>query len=523
MRYLARDVSTFSLMIEGNYIYVDKTQDIYNLYAKKDRYHFLARPRRFGKSLLISTLKELFSGKKELFKGLWIDSSDFAFEEHPILHFDFSSIAHRSPEDLNTSLHKRINDIAKSYDIDISNIDTFEDKLTELIPKLAERNSVVLLIDECDYPLLKHIKNIPLAKENQKILKSFYEALKSLDAHYRAIFITGVTKFAKTSLFSGFNNLRDISESSQFATILGYTEEEIKHNFKDALEDFSRESNSSLPDLLLEMKNWYNGYRFSKKDIRVYNPFSVVYYLKDQECANYWFGSGTPSFLVEVLKEDHLILYDLEDSAILTSSFDAFEVGEVPTLTLLYQAGYLTIKTYEKVLNNDTYILGFPNEEIKRSIAMLMVGLFTQQEQPSVEKGLNKLRKSLLNNDIKTFCKTLQELFAQIPYQLHIKQEAYYHSLIQFIVYLLGFNAESEISTSNGRIDLVLRTKQRIYLFEFKLNKSTKSALSQITNRRYYEKYLSEDKEITLVGVSFNMKDKQLLVDCVLEKLTDEN
>ena len=260
MRHLARDVSTFSLMIKENYIYVDKTKDIYNLYAKKDRYHFLARPRRFGKSLLISTLKELFSGNRELFKGLWIDTSDFPFDEHPVVQFDFSALAHRTPEELIISLHNRLNEIAKSYGIDITHIKMFEDKLTVLITKLAERNSVVLLIDEYDHPLLKHINNIPLAQENQKILKSFCEVIKSLDAHLRAIFMTGITKFAKTSLFSGLNNVWDISESPQFATLLGYTEDEIIHYFTDALEDFAQQKSSSKQELLSEMKSWYNGY-----------------------------------------------------------------------------------------------------------------------------------------------------------------------------------------------------------------------------------------------------------------------
>lgn len=395
MSYLARDVSSFPLMIQGDYIYVDKTQDIYNLYATKDRYHFLSRPRRFGKSLLISTLYELFSGNKKLFNDLWISRSDFAFEEHPILHFDFSAIAHRSPEDMLSSLHERIDDIGEAYGVSVSHKKTFESKLTYLIPKLGERNSVVLLIDEYDHPLLKHIKNIPLAKENQKILKSFYEALKSMDVHYRAIFIIGVTKFAKTSLFSGFNNLRDISESPQFASILGYTEDEILHYFKDAVESFAKNSSCFIKDLRAKMKRWYNGYRFSTNDVRVYNPYSIVYYLKDQKCANYWFGSGTPSFLVEVLRENPLILSSLEDSALLTSSFDTFEVGEIPTLTLLYQSGYLTIKTYRRVLDNDTFTLGFPNEEIKRSIGILMVGLCTDKSKADVGIGLNKLHNAL--------------------------------------------------------------------------------------------------------------------------------
>ena len=203
-----------------------------------------------------------------------------------------------------------------------------------------------------------------------------------------------------------------------------------------------------------------------------------------------------------------------------TSSFDAFEVGEVPTLTLLYQAGYLTIKTYEKIFNEDAFILGFSNEKIKRSIAILMVGVLTCQKQPSIESALFKLRMALYRNDIKSFCSALQKLFAQIPYQLHIKKEAYYHSLIQFLVYLLGFDASSEISTSNGRIDLVLQTKNRTFIFEFKLNQSAQEALKQITDRRYHEKYLSPKKEITLVGISFNMEDKQLVVDCVFEEIT---
>lgn len=519
MGYLARDVSSFPLMIRENYIYVDKTEDIYNLYATKDRYHFLARPRRFGKSLLISTLKELFLGNKELFKGLWIEKSDFQFTEHPLLHFDFLSIAHDTSKDLNASLITVIDEMAKQYDIDISGLNTFVDKLRVLVKKLAKTNAVVILIDEYDHPLLKNIKNLPIAEENQKILKSFYDVIKSLDAYLRAIFITGVTKFAKTSF--GCNNLRDISESPEFASILGYTVDEINHYFSDALTSFTKEKKVPLTTLKAEMKTWYNGYRFSEKDLRVYNPYSVVYYLKDQKCANYWFSSGTPSFLVKVLKEDPLALYNLEDSAVQTSSFDAFEVGEVPTLTLLYQSGYLTIKKYERIFNQDTFILGFPNEEIKLSIAVLMLGVLTNQKQPSVESALFRLRMTLYRNDITSFCAALQKLFAQIPYQLHLKQEAYYHSLIQFLVYLLGFDADSEISTSNGRIDLMIRLKTRVFIFEFKLNQPAQSALQQIKDKRYYEKYLSNDKDLSLVGISFNWEDKNLKIDCVFEDITD--
>lgn len=515
MKLLAQDICTFSLMIEGGFIYVDKTELIHKLYASGSRYHFLSRPRRFGKTLLISTLKSLFLGHRDLFKGLWIETSNFPFTQHPVIHFDFSTFAHRTPDDLEISLHENINAAGALYGIDVTGKITYEDKITFLVKKLAEINPVVLLIDEYDHPVLKHIQNPQNAEATQKILKGFYEAVKGLDPYFRAIFITGVTKFAKTSLFSGLNNLHDISESPHFANILGYTEDEVKHNFNEAIAAFAHERKVPIEDLIAEMRHWYNGYRFSRGNIKVYNPFSVIYYLTERKLANYWFSSGNPSFLIESLKKNPTVLNDFESNLIESSIFEPFDVGNVPTITLMYQAGYLTIKKYEVQFDTDTYTLGHPNEEVKRSLSMLMLGVLTAHEKPLIESALFKLRMALGKNDMETFCKVLQELFAQIPYQLHSTTEAYYHSLLQFLLYLLGFDATSEISTHNGRIDLVIVTNLRIYLFEFKFNQPKEKALNQILERNYFTKYQNSSKEITLVGMSFNVKDKKIIIEFI--------
>ena len=346
-RKIARDVSSFSTMIENNFIYVDKTQCIYALYEEGNRYHFLARPRRFGKSLLISTLDELFKGNKELFKGLWIAESDFAFLKHPVIRLDFSGISHSSPVKLTRALTKNLIRIGEDYNIDLDEDDDIKELVNDLVSQLAKINKVVLLIDEYDHPLISYMNSDKaIALENQKVLKEFYDAIKSLDIHFRAIFVTGVTKFSKTSIFSGFNTLDDISESPKFSTLLGYTEEEITHYFGEKIAEYSVQKNTPETEVRLSMRQWYNGYRFSTNEIKVYNPFSIANYLQKMVLANYWFDSGTPSFLIELLGKNPMILHDIEGKSIDASSLKSWDIGSTPTIVILYQTGYLTIKNY---------------------------------------------------------------------------------------------------------------------------------------------------------------------------------
>ena len=262
------------------------------------------------------------------------------------------------------------------------------------------------------------------------------------------------------------------------------------------------------------MKRWYNGYRFSTEEVKVYNPFSLIYYLKDQYLANYWFASGTTSFLVEILKKNPLLLSGVEDQIISASSLGSFDIGCMPDITLFYQTGYLTIKNYERICDTDTFTLGFPNEEVERSLSILMMGVLTYREKAVVEGYLFSLRMALFRNDMDTFCTVIKHIFANIPYHLHCDNEAYYHSILQNTVYLMGFDAQSELVTSSGRIDMVIKTKARTFIFEFKFNKTGEKALEQIVERRYAEKFLPATVDVTLVGISFNYKDKSFSLDC---------
>jgi hypothetical protein len=297
------DVATFEVMISDGYLYIDKTKYIYDLYKGKGRYYFLSRPRRFGKSLLISTLKELFSGNKKLFDGLWISTSDWEWKQHPIIHLDFSKLAHETSVELKADLTRALERIGDAHNIDLSKAKTPSSKLQDLVEALAKKNKVAILIDEYDKPIIDHIANIPLAEKNRAILKSFYDVIKGLDEHLRAIFVTGVSKFSKTSIFSGINNLNDISQDPIAASLLGYTQDELEHYLTPYISAIAIGQKRTQQEILDEMKEWYNGYRFSEDLVRVYNPFSVLYYLAKKKRANYWFASGTPTFLMKLLKK----------------------------------------------------------------------------------------------------------------------------------------------------------------------------------------------------------------------------
>jgi hypothetical protein len=378
MKYLPTDVSTFSKMIAGNYVYVDKTEYIYNLVKEgASNYYFLSRPRRFGRTLLISTLYELFSGKKELFKNLWIAHSDYKWVEYPVIRLDFSAIAHRSVADLERSTLFHLHRIADSYGITLPGTSLqkslVEDTFYTLIVELSKINLVVLLIDEYDKPILDHLRVMEEAVAHRNFLKSLYDVLKGLDAYLRCIFITGVSKFAKTSILSGINGINDISLKPEAASLLGYTQEEITHNFAEYIQTFTQNKNINAHTFLEKLCTWYNGYRFTKEEIKVYNPFSVLYCLKDQKFSNYWFEHGTPSFLINLLKAQPHSLENIEPLEISSSSLESFDLEKISLIPQLLQAGYLTFSSYNA--NKQKYTLGFPNYEVEESFKKYLVPL----------------------------------------------------------------------------------------------------------------------------------------------------
>jgi predicted AAA-ATPase/PD-(D/E)XK nuclease superfamily protein len=506
MKYLPVYISSFEKLISGGYVYADKTEHIYDLFSEGlSHYYFLSRPRRFGKTLLISTLKELFSGNRELFKGLWIDSSDWQWEKYPVVHLDFSTIAHSTAQELQLGLLDELNIIAKKYSIDVTGVTTISAKLKTLIEALAQTNKVVILIDEYDKPILDHLKDIEQAKAQRDGLKYFYDVLKGLDQHLRAIFITGVTKFAKTSLFSGLNNLNDITIKPEAATLLGYTQEEIIINFTDYVAELAHQNQTTSETVLHDMKTWYNGYQFSEQPLKVYNPFSVLYCLKDHKFKNYWYESGTPTFLISMLRSQYQGLEDIQNINIDADSLGTFDIERIPLVPLLFQAGYLTFSRYDAPTAK--FELGYPNHEVELSFKRFLVTSLAYSDRITVDTNLSKLVAALKQQDLATFCATLQALFAHIPYSLHIKRESYYHSLFQFLMSLLAIEAHSEVITNQGRIDTVIAINNLLYIFEIKFNKPTSEALEQIEEKKYYERYSSQHKNIILVGLVFNTNE----------------
>ena len=517
MKFLPVDVSSFRTIIEGNYVYVDKTKYIYDLYNKGERFYFLSRPRRFGKTLLISTLQELFSGNKKLFKELWIETSDWQWKQHPVVHIDFSRIAHNTPERLEQSLCNNLDKIAKNYGFKLEE-ELLEDKLVTLITTLSKKNGVVVLVDEYDYPILKHLDAPEKAYANREIIRNFYSTLKSLDEYLRAIFITGVSKFAKTSIFSGMNNLNDISTDAMTSQLLGYTRKELQEFFSEYFEKLAQSEQMTLTALQKKIQQWYNGYRFSPlSEIRVYNPFSIGYVLKKEFFKNYWFESGTPSFLVTLLKKQAYELQDLKTLEFDIESIGTFEIDDIPLFPLLFQTGYVTIASYDP--QTKRFTLDYPNEEVRISFAKYLTTMLSYTRQSQTVTALSQMVRALNGNDVDQFCEALQSLFANIPYNLHIEQEKYFHSLLQFLGTLLNVEIQSEVVTDKGRIDLVITTKTHVYLFELKFKATPQTALAQIKRNKYYERFIIKRKKMVLIGLSFGYVKKKLNIRWKVEPL----
>lgn len=517
IKLLPTDVSDFPTMIEGNYVYVDKTKILYQYFSEGKRLFFLSRPRRFGKSLLLSTLNELFLNNKKLFKDTWIESSDYKWVEYPIINLDFSALSFQTSQEFKIDIIWTLESIAKKYSISISDAPSLATKFKSLIDQLSEKNKVVILIDEYDYPLLKNLDHEDIADAILEVMAGFFGVLKHVSGHLHCLFITGVTKFAKTTLFSGLNNLNDLFVDPSAASLLGYTQQELQDNFPKYIEALATKKNLSIAETYDAIKDWYNGYRFSTDETKVYNPYSVVHLFNIKEFKNFWLETGTPGFLIQLMKKQYYEIKDIETAKLNEQSLGTFEIKQLPLLAILFQTGYITIADFSYASDGKTilYKMTYPNQEVSISFKKYIITSMTQNTVRDVERAADQIDNALTKNDIELFCNTLKSLLANIPYQLHIGSEAFYHSLFQFLVDLLGFQGQSEVSSDKGRIDLVIQTKNRIFIFEFKFKSTGEKALNQIIEKQYYQKYLYLTKPITLVGLSFNHKGKELTLDWV--------
>jgi len=515
VKKLPLNMQTFSDLITENYVYIDKTKHIHKLITS-GRTYFLSRPRRFGKSLLISTLEAIFQGRKELFADLTISKTDYSWPIHPVIRLDFAKISYHSSDALTQDLCWTFDQIAKKYTIDLSGVPSLKAKTTLLFENLSKHNKVVLLIDEYDKPMLDHIENTQLAQECQTILKGFYETIKSLDQYCQFIFLTGVSKFTKTSVFSGLNNLNDISEKAEAATIVGYTKAEIEQYLASHLEQLALGIKKSTNETLNLIKTWYDGYRFYKNEEseRLYAPLSVMYCLQDKIFDNYWFVSGTPSYLVKLLRNKDYNLSTLDQFKPLEASeaiFSTYDVHAIALEALLYQAGYMTIKSYDP----ETRIIeiDYPNQEVRTSMQYLLIGMKVNLPDVNVGPAVNNIRIGFLFGNMAKVQYGLQTLLAKVPTIHHKPSESFYHTLFHMITTVMGFQTNSEDPTHTGKPDLIVHTKDRIYVLEFKFNKPVHEGMQQILDRRYYEKYQDLGKEIVLVGMSFNYEEKRIAVE----------
>ncbi|WP_069472553.1 ATP-binding protein [Candidatus Marithrix sp. Canyon 246] len=506
MKKLPIGIQTFSKIIKGNYLYVDKTQQIAEL-IESGEYFFLSRPRRFGKSLLISTLAEIFSGNQQLFKGLYIyDQIDW--QSYPIIIIDFNLISNTNDELFKISLLSYLDDIAAEYEIILSK--TFiKDKFAELIKKISKKTQkkVVVLIDEYDKPIVEHIDDIEKATKNREIMRDFFGILKSSDPFLRFVFLTGVSKFSRVSIFSELNNVRDITFSRQFATLCGYTQTELETNFESYIQNLGTVLEIKKPVLLTKIKTWYNGYSWNAKD-KMYNPFSILNLFMDQRFSNYWFATGTPTFLMKLIKNTELDTTEFENKKVSEILFDSYNLENLNIFVLLFQTGYLTISEINQKSRTIQYILNYPNFEVKQAFMTFLFSSFTKNDLGDIQPAAEDLRDCLENDDIEIFINIIRALFAKIPYNLHIKKEAYYHSLFYMVAVLMGVEIDLEILTDKGRIDGVLEFDNRIYLIEFKyaekgtkMDSLTNKAITQIKDKNYGERFLNDLRKRVYLGV----------------------
>ena len=503
---LALGHQEFSEVINNNCIYVDKTETIYKL-INSGSYYFISRPRRFGKSLLANTLKELYLGSKELFKDLWIyDKWDWE-TTYPVIKISFSNISH-NVIGLEQAIHNQLASIAKQNNIILEN-KSYPEKFQELVIKLSAKGQVAIIIDEYDKPIIDYMDDIPQAEENRKILKNFYSILKDADKFIKFLFITGVSKFSKVSIFSDLNNLIDITIDDRFSQIVGWTQEEIEKYFLDYIKEVAEVHKDIYPDIMTEMKKMYDGYSWDGENF-VYNPVSLMNFFQKRFFGNYWFATGTPTFLMELIKKRNFTAFDLEKRNIKSLMLDKYELKNMTLLPLLFQTGYLTIK--QRNLRTKKITLGFPNDEVEEAFSLYMLSKLTIDQTDKTSTILLDIEEAFTDNKIEKFIKYVNILFKGISYNIIEEKESYYHSLFFMIMKILGFDIEVEIETIDGRIDAIVKTETNIYIIEFKINQSAEKAIQQIRDKKYALKYEADKRPIYLLGINFDT-DKKIIED----------
>ena len=496
-------IQTFEKIIEGNYLYVDKTEYVYRMVHGASNYCFLSRPRRFGKSLLVSTLHSYFSGRKELFRGLAMERLETEWTEYPVLHFDMSMAKHVDKERLERLLDFMLSDYERAFGLDATDGDA-NLRLTRLIKRAYEQTGrqVVVLIDEYDAPLLDVVHE----KENldvlRNVMRNFYSPLKACDPYLKFVFLTGITKFSQLSIFSELNNIKNISMDEPYAAICGITEEEMLTQMQEDMDRLAAKLDVTPEEILEKLKENYDGYHFTFPSPDIYNPFSLLNAFADGKFGSYWFGSGTPTYLIKMLEKFGVEPSEIGNNHAEVSAFDAPTETMTDIIPLLYQSGYITIKDYDESI--DLYTLDIPNKEVRLGLMKSLLPNYVASKTRETTTMVAYLSRDIRNDDMDSALRRLQTFLSTIPYCDNTRYEGHYQQMFYIIFSLLGSFVDVEVRTPRGRVDVVLRTKTTLYVMELKLDKTAGEAMEQINLKNYPERFALCGLPVVKVAINFD-------------------
>ena len=503
LKRLPVGIQTFEKVINGDYLYVDKTEYIWNM-VHLSNYIFLSRPRRFGKSLLVSTLQAYFEGKRELFKGLAMERLEREWVEYPVLCFGMSTAKHCNKEELELELSSKLTAYEAIYGKGAADEVKPNQRLQGLIERAHAQTGrqVVVLIDEYDAPLLDVVHKGNELEALRQVMRNFYSPLKDCDPHLRFVFLTGITKFSQLSIFSELNNLKNISMRPDYAGVCGITEEEMLTQMTDYIDDFAQAQQITREETITGLKRQYDGYHFTWPSPGIFNPYSLLNAFQDHDYTNYWFSSGTPTYLIEMLRKFNAVPSKIGGGRVLASAFDAPTENMKSITPLLYQSGYVTIKDYNRATR--LYTLDIPNNELRIGLMDSLLPNYVAEHADEGGTTIGYMYEALLNEDLDRMFRLLQAYLLTVPYCDNANSEGHYQQLLYVIFSLFGRYVDVEVHTPTGRVDIVMKTAKALYLFELKLNKSAQAAMEQINLKDYASKFALSGLPIVKVGINFD-------------------
>ena len=509
-------IQTFSEIRDRDCLYVDKTGLIYKLTHEPSKYFFLSRPRRFGKSLLISTLASYYEGRKDLFKGLAIDALETQWQVRPVLRFDFSGGKYYEV----SLLHNQLNSDLKQYEKEYGVADEGNDEGTRLLNLVQAAfkqtgQKVVILIDEYDAPLLSTMNDQEEQQKLRQVTRNFMSPLKRLDPCIEFVLITGITKFSQLSIFSELNNLNNISMQPKYAALCGITEDEVRDNFQTGIEDMAEAYQTDTMQMFSRIKQMYDGYHFCWPSPDIYNPFSLLYAFSTSKLDQWWYASGTPTFLLDLMKRDGMNMPDIDPLQTDAARFDQPAEKASDPVPVLYQGGYLTIKDYDREM--DEYTLGIPNEEVRTGFGRSLMQYLAPDFNSGTDQFRREYRHFVLHGDVERWIDSMRVFLAAIPYDLHGSDERSYQALLYTMLCACGADVRAEVKTSQGRIDLLLVTDKMVVILELKLNKTAQEAISQIRNKKYDLPFQLDGKRLVKIGINIS-SDTRTISEYLIEE-----